>query len=79
MNKLKQKIISLDKDKIHLIVVRNDSFTRDQFEGLLNASNGVGLRALIIAVKDVEDIKAEEIGKIEIKMADGKVVEIKKV
>jgi hypothetical protein len=79
MNKLKQKIISLDKDKIHLIVVRNDSFTRDQFEGLSNASNGVGLRALIIAVKDVEDIKAEEIGKIEIKMADGKVVEIKKV
>jgi len=78
MDKIKHKIISLDKDKIHIIAIKSSEFSQDNFKALSDACNGIGLRALLIAVKDVNDVRADEIGKINLILADGKVVDIEK-
>ena len=79
MKELKHKIISLDKDKIHLIAISSENFTQENFDSLSKACNAIGLRSLLIAVKDPNDFSVAEIGKIELKMADGKLMEINKI
>jgi len=76
MADIKNKIMSLDKDKIHIIALKSADMPADIFKNLSEICNNIGLKAILIAVKDPDDIKVEEIGKIDLVLKDGKVAKL---